>query len=281
MDEFCIRYDRIQSTVRVLLVLQQEHSNNNGGSSYTTRPPPRESVLIQPNHTTTTRMPTTTTTNSDPTSTQQEFNNTYPTPKTTAVTNQHHRYSLCNQSIYKLYCDLLFLELYSIMAFTSFSKILKKHDKVTGFCTRYDFMTKIVVPSNFVTYDHDDVHHRPQQQKGAVTTTNRAPLSLMIDQCIEWYDRISVQWIHEEKEAGHSSWVVLPTTTTLRSSLSHSNTNTTTFREDECLFLHMLQQIRRHTTTAITASTGHTTTTIHNNFNSNQGRSSPPPNILI
>ena len=67
--------------------------------------------------------------------------------------------------IYKLSRDLLLLETYSIMALTSFSKILKKHDKVTGYNTKYAFMTKIVIPSNFVQtgeqpFDNDRRRHR-------------------------------------------------------------------------------------------------------------------------
>ncbi len=62
------------------------------------------------------------------------------------------KWSIMAKSIYRLYKDLLLLELYAIMTYTSFSKILKKHDKVTGFETRIAFMAKVVNKSSFVHY---------------------------------------------------------------------------------------------------------------------------------
>jgi len=56
------------------------------------------------------------------------------------------------KSLYKLNTKLLLLETYAIMSFCSFSKILKKHDKVTGFNTRMHFMEKLVKTSNFADY---------------------------------------------------------------------------------------------------------------------------------
>ena len=56
------------------------------------------------------------------------------------------------KSIYNLYKDLLLLETYAIMAYCSFSKILKKHDKVTGYETRKAFMTRLVNKTEFVSY---------------------------------------------------------------------------------------------------------------------------------
>jgi SPX domain len=78
--------------------------------------------------------------------------------------------------IYKLSRDLLLLETYSIMALTSFSKILKKHDKVTGYNTKHAFMTKIVIPSNFVQTEQPPLgdsrrrrHGRSMAQRGRPT----------------------------------------------------------------------------------------------------------------
>jgi hypothetical protein len=48
------------------------------------------------------------------------------------------------KSIYRLYKDLLLLETFAIMTYCSFSKILKKHDKVTGHSTRAAFMSNVV-----------------------------------------------------------------------------------------------------------------------------------------
>lgn len=56
------------------------------------------------------------------------------------------------RSLYKLNTKLLLLETYAIMSFCAFSKILKKHDKVTGFNTRLHFMEKLVKTSNFADY---------------------------------------------------------------------------------------------------------------------------------
>ncbi len=54
------------------------------------------------------------------------------------------KWALSAKSIYRLYKDLLLLETFAIMTYCSFSKILKKHDKVTGHQTRTAFMSKIV-----------------------------------------------------------------------------------------------------------------------------------------
>lgn len=57
-------------------------------------------------------------------------------------------------SIYRLYKDLLLLETYAIMSYCSFSKILKKHDQVTGYATRQSFMENVVSKASFTTYPH-------------------------------------------------------------------------------------------------------------------------------
>jgi len=62
------------------------------------------------------------------------------------------KWSLLAKSLYRLYKDLLLLETYAIMTYCSFSKILKKHDKVTRFDTRSAFMANVVNKANFTTY---------------------------------------------------------------------------------------------------------------------------------
>jgi SPX domain len=54
----------------------------------------------------------------------------------------NEKWSMLAKSIFRLYKDLLLLETYAIMAYCSFSKILKKHDKVTGHNTRGAFMVR-------------------------------------------------------------------------------------------------------------------------------------------
>lgn len=64
----------------------------------------------------------------------------------------NERWSLMAKSAYRLYKDLLLLETYAIMTYCAFSKILKKHDKVTGHNTRCAFMTHVVNKANFTHY---------------------------------------------------------------------------------------------------------------------------------
>ncbi|CAN0088231.1 unnamed protein product [Scytosiphon promiscuus] len=52
----------------------------------------------------------------------------------------------------KLYKDLLLLENFAIMNYCGFSKILKKHDKLTGYRTRESFMKNVVNNAPFVQY---------------------------------------------------------------------------------------------------------------------------------
>lgn len=56
------------------------------------------------------------------------------------------------RSAYKLQKSLLLLEGFAIMNYCAFSKILKKHDKRTGYSTKVAFMTNIVNASNFAAY---------------------------------------------------------------------------------------------------------------------------------
>ena len=64
----------------------------------------------------------------------------------------NEKWSLLAKSIYRLYKDLLLLETFAIMTYCSFSKILKKHDKVTGYNTRAAFMANMVNKANFTNY---------------------------------------------------------------------------------------------------------------------------------
>jgi len=64
----------------------------------------------------------------------------------------HLRWSQLAKALYRFYKDLLLLENYAIMTYCSFSKILKKHDKNTGFCTRQAFMSNVVSTANFANY---------------------------------------------------------------------------------------------------------------------------------
>jgi SPX domain len=63
------------------------------------------------------------------------------------------KWQVMAKSIYRLYKDLLLLETFCIMTVASFSKILKKHDKVTGQVTREAFMQNVVLRhENLVEY---------------------------------------------------------------------------------------------------------------------------------
>ncbi|CAJ1889108.1 unnamed protein product [Cylindrotheca closterium] len=66
----------------------------------------------------------------------------------------NEKWSLMAKSIHRLYKDLLLLETFAIMTYCSFSKILKKHDKVTGYETRSAFMENVVNKANFTHYPH-------------------------------------------------------------------------------------------------------------------------------
>lgn len=53
------------------------------------------------------------------------------------------------RAAFKVYRDLVLLETYAIMTYCGFSKILKKHDKMTGRTTRAAFMNSMVCKANF------------------------------------------------------------------------------------------------------------------------------------
>jgi len=72
--------------------------------------------------------------------------------RTNSIMLNNDKWSFLAKSVYQLYKDLLLLEIYAIMTYCSFSKILKKHDKVTGFDTRNAFMANVVSKANFANY---------------------------------------------------------------------------------------------------------------------------------
>lgn len=93
--------------------------------------------------------------------------------------NRFHLWTLLAKSVYRLHTDLLLLETFCIMTYCSFSKILKKHDKVTGFDTRNAFMSNVVNKANFSNY-----------------TT----LQEMIGRCEELYSEVSDRMVQEGKQ---------------------------------------------------------------------------------
>ncbi len=63
-----------------------------------------------------------------------------------------HRWNRVGRSAYQVHKSLLLLETFAIMNYCAFSKILKKHDKRTGYSTKVAFMTNVVNKSNFASY---------------------------------------------------------------------------------------------------------------------------------
>mmetsp|Transcript_8138 Transcript_8138/g.14737 ORF Transcript_8138/g.14737 Transcript_8138/m.14737 type:complete len:406 (-) Transcript_8138:72-1289(-) len=90
----------------------------------------------------------------------------------------NEKWSLMAKSLYRLYKDLLLLETYAIMTYCSFSKILKKHDKVTKHNTRIAFMKNVVNKANFTHYPR---------------------LLVLITRCERLYDEVSQSLIVEGK----------------------------------------------------------------------------------
>lgn len=92
------------------------------------------------------------------------------------LNNKQNQWYLLAKSIYRLYKDLLLFETFCIMTVTSYSKILKKHDKVTGRNTRTAFMQNVVMNANFTQYP---------------------TVLAMIARCETLYDRVSTQQLLE------------------------------------------------------------------------------------
>jgi SPX domain len=86
------------------------------------------------------------------------------------------------QSIFRLYRELLLLETFAIMNYCGFSKILKKHDKNTGFSTRNAFMAKVVNQANFTHYPS---------------------VLQMINRCERLYEEASNRMIQDGKQSLH------------------------------------------------------------------------------
>lgn len=93
--------------------------------------------------------------------------------------NRFHLWNMLAKSVYRFYTDLLLLETFCIMTYCSFSKILKKHDKVTGFDTRNAFMSNVVNKANFTNY------------------TN---LQEMISRCEQLYSEVSNRIVEEGRQ---------------------------------------------------------------------------------
>ena len=55
-------------------------------------------------------------------------------------------------SVVKFYMDLLLLENFAVINYCGFGKILKKHDKVTGYVTKEAYMQRMVNPQEFTHY---------------------------------------------------------------------------------------------------------------------------------
>ena len=91
----------------------------------------------------------------------------------------NEKWGLMAKSIYRLYKDLLLLETFAIMTYCSFSKILKKHDKVTGYETKNAFMSNIVNKANFTHYPR---------------------VLSMISRCEKFYEEVSANLLKEGKE---------------------------------------------------------------------------------
>ena len=68
--------------------------------------------------------------------------------------NMHDKNTWCRllAAIVKFYRDALMLENFAIMNYCAFSKILKKHDKATGFTTREAFMRNVMSSQNITHY---------------------------------------------------------------------------------------------------------------------------------
>jgi hypothetical protein len=95
---------------------------------------------------------------------------------------KEEKWSLLAKSIYRLYKDLLLLETFSIMNLLAFSKILKKHDKTSGFDTKKAFMDNVVGTANFANYPE---------------------VLDMISRCEQLYDEVSEKLLRDGKHGHH------------------------------------------------------------------------------
>ena len=67
----------------------------------------------------------------------------------TSILHDEHAWTRLLRACVKFYKDVLLLENFAIMNYCGFSKILKKHDKWTGFTTREAFMFNVISKENF------------------------------------------------------------------------------------------------------------------------------------
>ena len=71
-----------------------------------------------------------------------------------SVLERNKRWSRLLSACVRFYKDVLMLENFAIMNYCGFSKILKKHDKATGFATRDAFMCNVMSQQNFAHYPY-------------------------------------------------------------------------------------------------------------------------------
>jgi SPX domain len=142
----------------------------------------------------------------------------------------NEKWSMLAKSIYRLYKDLLLLETFAIMTYCSFSKILKKHDKVTGHQTRSAFMANIVGKANFTNYpkvlamitrceqSYEDVSSRLLQEgKQGLYEDERLFLNMISrlnNQALETLDPA-------DRRESRRTTITAPTTTSSSSNTSH------------------------------------------------------------
>lgn len=122
--------------------------------------------------------------------------------------DETHKWSLMAKSFFCLYKGLLLLETYAIsMTYCSFSKILKKHDKVTGYNTRCAFMNNVVDKANFANYPRTlEMLKRTQSlyQEATEVSTSEGTSSLHEDErlFINMIHRLNEQVISSEQAVG-------------------------------------------------------------------------------
>lgn len=72
--------------------------------------------------------------------------------KSNGIVYDKNTWSRLLNACVNFYKDVLLLENFAIMNYCGFSKILKKHDKLTGYATRDAFMRNVVNQQNFTHY---------------------------------------------------------------------------------------------------------------------------------
>ena len=78
------------------------------------------------------------------------------------------------RSCVNLYKDVLQLEKFAVTNYCGYSKILKKHDKVTGFATRDAFMRNVMAVQNFTQYPYLlDIIKKSEELYANITNMDR------------------------------------------------------------------------------------------------------------